>query len=97
MYHNGLWGTVCDDEWDLTDAHVACSELGFYDAVAARHDAFYGQGTEQIWLDEVNCVGTETTIGNCSHRGWGSHKCGHGEDTSVECTPSKYNKILQKA
>ena len=86
VHHNGVWGTVCDDLWDLNDAQVVCTELGFYKAVAASRWAFYGQGSGQIWLDNLLCVGTEVTIGNCLHNGWGSHNCAHYEDASASCT-----------
>lgn len=51
--------------------------------------AHYGQGTGPIWLDDVTCLGSETRIEDCNHREWGSHNCGHGEDTSISCIPSK--------
>ena len=85
VYYNGEWGTVCDDEWDLNDAQVVCNELGLGNAIAARHNAHYGEGNGTIWLDNVNCNGSESFIENCSHEGWGIHNCSHSQDAGVKC------------
>jgi len=29
VYHNGVWGTVCDDSFNDVAATVACNSLGF--------------------------------------------------------------------
>jgi len=45
----------------------------------------YGAGTGHIWLDDVRCNGTETSLDSCSHSPWGTNDCGHDDDISVSC------------
>ena len=88
VYYNGEWGTVCDDGWDLNDAQVVCRQLGFGAVTAIVDDTYivYGQGSGQIWLNELNCTGNELTIENCTHNGWGNIDfCRHTEDAGVVC------------
>ena len=86
IFYNGNWGTVCDDSWDINDARVVCRQLGFPGAISAPHLARFGSGSGQVWLDNVGCSGSESTIVNCRHNGWGSHNCEHSEDASVICS-----------
>ena len=85
VYHNGEWGTVCDDGWDINDAAVVCRQLGYDSALAAHVMATYGAGTGPIHYDNVDCTGAEARLESCSHSGIGVHDCTHDEDAGVAC------------
>ena len=73
VFHEGIWGTVCDDGWSQMNSIVACRELGFSTGTFTR-DFLGGRG--QIWLDDVACTEADRSLKLCRHRGFGSHNCG---------------------
>ena len=85
VYYNGKWGTVCDDIWRVNASSVVCRQLGFSGASSALCCAAYGKGLDPIWLDEVNCAGSEASLFDCPHEL--KHDCKHSEDASVVCYP----------
>ena len=86
MNYYYVWGTVCDDGWDDTDAGVVCRQLGFGSSGTAIRSAGFGQGSGLIWLNSVTCTGNESTLASCGHLGFGITKsCYHYEDAGVRC------------
>ncbi|XP_031570213.1 soluble scavenger receptor cysteine-rich domain-containing protein SSC5D-like [Actinia tenebrosa] len=87
VYHSAQWGTVCDGYsgyyFDMNDAKVACRQLGFTKTVGYW---YYGRGTGKVWLYRMGCTGSESSLGSCTHSGWGSvsSSCnGHTYDVGV--------------
>ncbi|ELT95812.1 hypothetical protein CAPTEDRAFT_153473 [Capitella teleta] len=84
ILHDGEWGTICDDEFNLEEAQVVCRSLGFSNG-DWRTDAFFGAGEGRIWLDDFNCDGHEEWIEECNSVYWGINNCSHNEDAGVSC------------
>ena len=100
LYYNGQWGSVCDDEWDINDAHVVCRMLGYPRALTFTANSTFGGAQDgPIWLDEVNCTGNENTLAACPHFGWGNSDCDHTGDAGVICdfnyTVAAKGKVMQ--
>ena len=92
IYHEGLWGTVCDDYWTDVESAVACRQLGFPGAESNTGRflaAHFGQGSGPIWLDNVFCEGSELRLIDCPRQyegeEIGGNNCTHGEDVGIRC------------
>ncbi|XP_029639087.1 neurotrypsin-like [Octopus sinensis] len=88
VFHNGIWGTVCDDYWNDKAAIVVCKALGFRTGKGLLGKRT-PDGTGKMWLDDVKCTGNENSLDDCTHKPWGSSDCTHSEDAGVEC----FNRI----
>jgi len=87
IYFNGVWGTVCQDRFTDAAAQVVCRQLGF-EGGSVLLFALFGVATGVVWLDDVDCSGSEGNLDQCSHAPWGEHNCMpvHMLDVSIQCS-----------
>ncbi|XP_066153611.1 uncharacterized protein [Euwallacea fornicatus] len=83
--HFGIWGSICDDDFNEDAAKIVCSSLGYSGPAFVKKDAYFGQSNGPIWLDQVSCKGNETALEKCTHWDWGESNCDHSEDVGVIC------------
>ena len=66
---------------------VLIRQLGFQAATAIVLNAAFGPGTGPIYMDDVQCDGSESSLLDCQlGQHLGSHDCWHSKDTGVVCT-----------
>ncbi|XP_033729138.1 scavenger receptor cysteine-rich type 1 protein M160-like [Pecten maximus] len=85
VYHNGQWGGVCEYGWNYNDANVACRMLGYTNGTITSQRytldsvwyEWFGNETDPglIWMGNVQCIGTETSLADCPFDGWGVSNC----------------------
>ena len=98
VFANGEWGTVCDDRFGLSDAEVACRQLGYAGGTALyRNDVTPGDENLPIHLDDLSCDGTEERLIDCAVFDIGVHNCSvdHSEDVGVSCDETLVSNLDQ--
>lgn len=99
ILYAGLWGTICGDfGFDLSSANVICRQLGYPGAVRVARYLEFDEGDGQIWLTYLDCTGSEPTLEQCFHSGFGTGSCLF-EDIGVECLglfTVSFTKIIQE-
>jgi len=62
-------------------------KLYLHRRIGERIKNTYGKGVGAIWLDDVGCSGSENSLAECSHDGWGVHNCKHGKnEVALDCS-----------
>ncbi|XP_071170255.1 scavenger receptor cysteine-rich domain-containing protein DMBT1-like [Mytilus edulis] len=61
----GIRGTVCQDGWDDNDAKVICHQNGYLNGQTFGTLKLLSQ-IDPIWLSNVECLGDEASIYDCS-------------------------------
>ena len=62
--------------------------LGYDDAICAVTNNHFGRATTSVpfWMDNVQCLGSEEALDQCSFPGWAMNNCSHAtQDAGVVC------------
>ena len=83
---NNAWGSVCNNRFGTNDAVVVCRQLGFptTGAVAFRDTSVFSSTTGPVFLDHLDCQGTEPNVMECS-KIIGLSECDSPEIAGVQC------------
>ena len=88
VFYDGKWGTICDQNWVDEDSIVVCKQLGYEGALQTPEDFDFGSSGGPVWIGEITCSQSSSSLIECSHQGWGVHNCSTREyDVTVCCDP----------
>ena len=59
-------------------------------AEALRMPANFDEGMGRIWIDTIQCSGSEKMLTDCTADFSGVNPCTHTQDAGVRCLPGKY-------
>ncbi|XP_065327683.1 scavenger receptor cysteine-rich type 1 protein M130-like [Pelmatolapia mariae] len=82
---NQRWSSVCEDDFDLQDAEVVCSELGC-GPPSLLQGALYGEVEAPVWSREFQCGGHESALLDCRSSGSVRSSCSPGKAAGLTCS-----------
>ncbi|XP_064607694.1 scavenger receptor cysteine-rich type 1 protein M130-like [Liolophura sinensis] len=97
VFNKGRWGTVCNKGgFGREAASVVCKSLGYeYKNARAVPNTHFGTGSGVIWMANVSCEGSESSLMDCSKHFDGkpiTMTCSHSDDVAVSCESYRLDK-----
>lgn len=90
--YNGIWGGVCSNHWDEKDSLVVCRELGY--GRAEGQEILNTSAPVPVWMNNVQCIGTESHLWTCPFSGWGFANNTNCTSVYVKCANRDYDLRL---
>jgi len=93
VYHDGQWGAVCDDNFDVNDARVACRTMGKSGGAkwgmpssetTTGWNFKFDTSSMPVLLDNLSCTGSEQHLFQCA-MDWGVEDCQSSENVWMRC------------
>ncbi|XP_033638727.1 deleted in malignant brain tumors 1 protein-like isoform X2 [Asterias rubens] len=92
------FGTICDHNFRLEEATVACRQLGYQYAETRTTPYFDSNGYLDLILQEVNCNGNEDRLTDCYYViDEGMTTCGKSNEVGIACTNEKPSSMSPDA
>ena len=87
VFSNAHWISVCDQNFDRSDALVVCRQLGFTNVSRHFCCSYYGMGPTNAttYLTDLSCTGQERSLDQCSYNITTASTCSPTTIASVEC------------
>ena len=58
----GVWGTICDNNWNIEAARVVCKQLNIGIPISAPPSAMFGEGEGPIILNDVKVIVVKSCV-----------------------------------
>ena len=86
MLYANNWDTLQSVNYDYNNIIMLTISNLHVGSIPLRNAPF-GRGVGPIWLDNLYCLGNESSLLNCSHRGLSviATYCDHSDDVGVQC------------
>eukprot|EP00505_MAST-04D_sp_SCG-Rhode-Island_P004024 Stramenopile-MAST_4_protein_4024 len=93
ILHNNVWKPICGLDWDINDATVLCSELGYSHALSASHNGsdFPRSKSSPVHQVRFHCNGNEGSLEWCVQNSTLEYNeyCTHDVDAGAICSDSR--------